>query len=80
MPWLGIQPADKYDAPRLMADKAPLGFHVMIKPAGGCPIRAYTVFGNFITKDPYCETYKAVFNHMEAVSSAIAMRRSRKKG
>jgi hypothetical protein len=73
------RPADKYDAPRFMADKAPVGFHVMIKPVG-CPIRAYTVFGNFITKDPYCETYKAVFNHMEAVSSAIAMRRSRKKG
>lgn len=160
------RPADKYDAPRLMADKAPLGFHLMIKPAGsacnlnctycfylskatlaGGPgarqmsdatlerlIRGYiedvttdevvftwqggeptlrgldffrkvlalqqkyakpgqtvlndlqtngtliTVFGNFITKGPYCETYKAVFNHMEAVSSAIAMRRSRKKG
>jgi len=28
------RPADKYDAPRLMADKAPVGFHVMIKPAG----------------------------------------------
>jgi uncharacterized protein len=28
------RPADKYDAPRLMADKSPLGFHVMIKPAG----------------------------------------------
>jgi hypothetical protein len=30
-----LRPTDKYDAPRLMADKAPLGFHVMIKPAGG---------------------------------------------
>jgi uncharacterized protein len=29
-----LRPADKYDAPRLMADKAPVGFHVMIKPAG----------------------------------------------
>lgn len=28
------RPADKYDAPRLMADKSPVGFHVMIKPAG----------------------------------------------
>lgn len=28
------RPADKYDAPRFMADKAPVGFHVMIKPAG----------------------------------------------
>lgn len=29
-----LRPADKYDAPRFMADKAPVGFHVMIKPAG----------------------------------------------
>jgi uncharacterized protein len=28
------RPVDKYDAPRLMADKAPVGFHAMIKPAG----------------------------------------------
>ena len=28
------RPADKYDAPGLVADKAPVGFHVMIKPAG----------------------------------------------
>ncbi|MEE4174020.1 MAG: anaerobic sulfatase maturase [Xanthomonadales bacterium] len=25
---------DKYDAPRFIADKSPVGFHVMIKPAG----------------------------------------------
>nr|WP_319392130.1 anaerobic sulfatase maturase [uncultured Desulfobacter sp.] len=29
-----MRPADKYEAPMLMADKAPVGFHVMIKPAG----------------------------------------------
>ncbi len=46
---------------------------------GGCPVRAYTVYGNLGAKDPYCETYKAVFNHMEAVSSELAMRRSHKK-
>lgn len=28
------RPADRYDAPRLMADRASVGFHVMIKPAG----------------------------------------------
>jgi len=28
------RPADKYDAPRIMAGKAPVAFHVMIKPAG----------------------------------------------
>jgi uncharacterized protein len=28
------RPADKYDAPRFMADKSPVGFHVMIKPVG----------------------------------------------
>lgn len=28
------RPADKYDAPRYMADKSTVGFHVMIKPVG----------------------------------------------
>ncbi len=46
---------------------------------GGCPVRAYTVYGNLGAKDPYCETHKAIFNHMEAVSSELAMRRSHKK-
>ena len=32
------RPADKYDAPRFMADKGPVGFHVMIKPAGDVTI------------------------------------------
>ena len=45
---------------------------------GGCPIRAYTVSGNLFNTDPYCETYKAVFSHMETVSSELAMRRSRR--
>jgi len=45
---------------------------------GGCPVRAYTVSGNLITRDPYCETYKAIFNYMETVSSKLAMRRSRR--
>lgn len=46
---------------------------------GGCPVRAFTVYGNLTARDPYCETYKAVFSHMEAVSSAVAMRRSGKR-
>ncbi len=47
---------------------------------GGCPIRAYTVSGNLFTRDPYCETYKAIFSHMETVSSSLAMQRSRRTG
>jgi len=43
---------------------------------GGCPVRAYTVFGNLFAADPYCETYKAVFSRLEAVSSELAMRRA----
>ncbi len=42
---------------------------------GGCPVRAYTVSGNLTTRDPYCETYKAIFSYMETVSSKLAMGR-----
>ena len=39
---------------------------------GGCPIRAYTTYGDLHTKDPYCETYKAVFNQAEQISACLA--------
>jgi uncharacterized protein len=39
------RPLDRYDAPRLMADKAPVAFHVMIKPAGSaCNLRCAYCF------------------------------------
>jgi len=44
---------------------------------GGCPVRAYTVSGDLMARDPYCETYKAIFSHMETVSSKLAMGRTR---
>ncbi len=32
---------------------------------GGCPVRAYSVYGSLFRKDPYCEVYKALFLGME---------------
>jgi radical SAM protein with 4Fe4S-binding SPASM domain len=39
---------------------------------GGCPVRAYTTYGDLHTKDPYCETYKAVFNQAEHIAAHLA--------
>ncbi|MDM8539501.1 radical SAM protein [Desulfococcaceae bacterium HSG9] len=39
---------------------------------GGCPVRAYTTYGDLHTKDPYCETYKTVFNQAELISACLA--------
>lgn len=35
---------------------------------GGCPVRAYSVHGDILTKDPYCDLYKKIFARMEAMS------------
>jgi uncharacterized protein len=32
---------------------------------GGCPVRTYTVEQTLFAKDPYCELYKALFQHLE---------------
>jgi uncharacterized protein len=38
---------------------------------GGCPIRAYSTNGTLFSVDPYCETYRALFKHMEGVARKI---------
>lgn len=35
---------------------------------GGCPIRAFTHRANLNEKDPYCETYRMVFDRMRTMS------------
>jgi len=39
---------------------------------GGCPVRAYTTYGELHTKDPYCKTYKAVFKQAEQIAADLA--------
>jgi len=39
---------------------------------GGCPIRTYSSSGNLFDKDPYCQTYLAVFRHMKTVAARFA--------
>lgn len=43
---------------------------------GGCPIRAYSVYGNLYRKDPYCEAYKPVFHRVSEAASTLALGRS----
>jgi radical SAM protein with 4Fe4S-binding SPASM domain len=43
---------------------------------GGCPIRAYSVYGCMDRKDPYCAVYMAVFRRVAEVAASIALRRS----
>jgi uncharacterized protein len=35
---------------------------------GGCPVRAYSVFGEIARKDPYCQVYRALFAHCEQLA------------
>lgn len=48
---------------------------------GGCPVRAYSVYGDVFRKDPYCEVYRALFQGMEqAARSLIARDRGASQG
>ncbi len=39
---------------------------------GGCPIRTYSMRGNFFEKDPYCHFYKSLFACMEEIAVKLA--------
>ncbi len=43
---------------------------------GGCAIRAYSTFGDLFVKDPYCETYKAIFTHLKEIAARISREKS----
>jgi uncharacterized protein len=45
---------------------------------GGCPVRAYSVHGNILRKDPYCDLYKGIFRRMEEIAAARSNRAVRK--
>ena len=38
---------------------------------GGCPVRAYTVYGDVHRKDPYCELYRRLFQDMEEMAAQL---------
>jgi radical SAM protein with 4Fe4S-binding SPASM domain len=42
---------------------------------GGCPVRAYSITGEFFTKDPYCEVYQALFSRMESIAAQLSRAR-----
>jgi uncharacterized protein len=45
---------------------------------GGCPVRTFSITGDFFVKDPYCKVYKALFSTMEEMAAVTAATRSRR--
>lgn len=43
---------------------------------GGCPVRTYSITGNFFLKDPYCTVYKSLFSSIQEKASKVAFTRS----
>jgi uncharacterized protein len=43
---------------------------------GGCAMRAYSTYKDIYAKDPYCETYKVMFQHLEKSAVKIAQQRT----
>jgi len=38
---------------------------------GGCPVRAYTVYGDILAKDPYCMLYRSLFAGLEKLATSL---------
>lgn len=38
---------------------------------GGCPVRAYTVHGNLLRKDPYCHLYRSLFQRIHEMAAKL---------
>jgi sulfatase maturation enzyme AslB (radical SAM superfamily) len=45
---------------------------------GGCPVRNYSITGNFFVKEPYYQVYKAIFSTMEEIAAKTAPDRRRR--
>lgn len=45
---------------------------------GGCPVRAYTVYGTIFRKDPYCGLYRELFRAMEKMAQDYLKKHSGK--
>ena len=41
---------------------------------GGCPVRAYTVHGDLLRKDPYCQLYKSLFQTIQEMAAKLPRR------
>ncbi len=56
----------------LMEHETCLGCEYLSICHGGCPVRTYSITGDFFVKDPYCQVYKAIFSTMEEIASKRA--------
>jgi len=63
---------------RLMKDESCVGCDYLSICHGGCPVRTYSITGDFFVKDPYCQVYKAMFSTMEEMAARMAAGRSRR--
>ncbi|MEY6432824.1 radical SAM protein [Thioalkalicoccus limnaeus] len=47
---------------------------------GGCPVRTYSLRGRLFEKDPYCELYAALFQHIAGWAARLSARAVRPDG
>jgi radical SAM protein with 4Fe4S-binding SPASM domain len=62
----------------LMENETCLGCDYLSICHGGCPVRTYSITGEFFIKDPYCQVYKALFSSVEEMAIRIASTRYRR--
>jgi len=57
-------------------DESCLGCDYLSICHGGCPVRTYSITGEFFVKDPYCQVYKTVFSTVENMATRVAAGKS----
>ncbi len=63
----------------LMEHESCLGCDYLSICHGGCPVRTYSITGDFFVKDPYCQAYKAIFSTLEELSARAASHRAQRR-
>ena len=63
---------------KLMQEESCLDCNYLSVCHGGCPVRTYSITGDFFRKDPYCQVYKALFSTMEELAAGQAATRARR--
>jgi radical SAM protein with 4Fe4S-binding SPASM domain len=63
---------------RLMKEESCVGCDYLSICHGGCPVRTYSITGDFFVKDPYCQVYKAMFSTMEEMAAGTARARTQR--
>jgi radical SAM protein with 4Fe4S-binding SPASM domain len=61
-----------HQRPMALVDRDCIACDYLALCHGGCPVRAFSVYGTLFEKDPHCTLYRSMFGHMAAAAVRLA--------